>query len=98
MRPCRILLASIMQIAILPATLHARINTIVVHNANNISDSRLNLKFIPAPSSDDAATRATFSIVEGRRDDNGGDVIKLHDGKVPTRADQPSENFFFAAG
>ncbi|MBE0536682.1 MAG: DUF1080 domain-containing protein, partial [Phycisphaerae bacterium] len=40
----------------------------------------------------------TFTVVDGRRDRNGGDVDKLNDGKMPTDADQPGENFFFAAG
>jgi hypothetical protein len=36
--------------------------------------------------------------VDGRRDGNGADLDKLHDGKVPSEADQPSESFFFDAG
>jgi len=36
--------------------------------------------------------------VDSRRDRNGGNLDKLHDGKVPNNGDHPSENFFFTAG
>src|SRR6185503_12119505 len=39
-----------------------------------------------------------FTIVDGARDNNGGSLDTLHDGKVPRGEDQPSENFFFAQG
>ncbi len=55
-------------------------------------------KSVPAPASNDAATDAQFSIVDGNRDVNGGDLGVLHDGRVPKNHDQPSENFFFSAG
>jgi hypothetical protein len=95
---CRIVLVSAIQIAVLSAAAQARINTIIVHNSNEASAPGFKLKVVTPASSDDAATNATFSIVDGRRDDNGGELDKLRDGKVPTQADQPSENFFFAAG
>jgi hypothetical protein len=53
---------------------------------------------VPPPSQSDAASKAVFTLVDGTRDRNGGDLVKLNDGKLPTEADQPSENFFFAAG
>ncbi len=55
-------------------------------------------KNVPALSQTDAATKAKFTLVEGRRDANGGDLGQLHDGKLPTEEDQPAENFFFNAG
>ena len=52
---------------------------------------------VPPPSSTDAATGATFSIVDGGppRMGGAGSLNKLHDGKMPLNQDQPSENFFF---
>ena len=55
-------------------------------------------KSVPSPASNDAATDAHFSVVDGRRDANGGDLGVLHDGRVPINQDQPSGNFFFSAG
>jgi len=55
-------------------------------------------KNVPAPSKNDAATKARFTIVDGMEDNNGGTIDRLHDGRVPTEDDQPSENFFFQAG
>jgi hypothetical protein len=47
---------------------------------------------------DDTATTAQFTLVDGQRDLNGGDLAVLHDGKVPTQEDEPGANFFFRAG
>lgn len=53
---------------------------------------------VPAPATNDAATGATFTLVDGRRDGNGGELAVLHDGEVPAGDDQPDANFFLAAG
>jgi hypothetical protein len=41
---------------------------------------------------------AVFTIVDGAEDNNGGGLEKLHDGRLPTEEDEPSENFFFHSG
>ena len=53
---------------------------------------------MPPPASNDAASKAKFTLVDGRRDDAGGELTVLHDGKLPTEEDQPERNFFFAQG
>ena len=68
------------------------------HNDSEHASAAFKFKTVPAPSATDAATKARFAIVDGTRDENGGDLDKLHDGKTPTEADQPAENFFFDAG
>lgn len=98
MRVCRIVLAGILPVVMLSVAADAKINTVVVHNGDETITRGFKLKFVPAPSSEDAATKATITVVDGDRDQNGGDVEKLNDGKVPTAADEPAENFFFAAG
>ena len=55
-------------------------------------------KSVPPPANNDAATNAKFTLVDGTRDGNGGDLAVLHDGRVPTGEDQPAANFFFRAG
>jgi len=62
----------------------AEIKIIVEHNSNEDATSGFHFKNIPAPSRFDAATQAAFSIVDGEQDANGGNVEKLHDGRVPT--------------
>ena len=52
----------------------------------------------PAPSRDDLAAHAVYSLIDGQRDPNGGDLDKLSDGALPKSADDPAGNFFFAAG
>lgn len=53
---------------------------------------------LPPPSRNDAATGAKFMLVDGEADRNGGGLEVLHDGSLPTEADEPAQNFFFAAG
>jgi len=53
---------------------------------------------VPAPSMRDSGAQATFAIVDGEIDRNGGGLDALHDDKVPMDADQPGANFFFGAG
>ena len=68
------------------------------HNVGESESADFTFTNVPLPSRSDAATVAKFTIVAGDADANGGGVEALHDGKVPTEADDPSENFFFAAG
>jgi hypothetical protein len=68
------------------------------HNDNDHATAQFKFKNVPAPSKTNAASKASFTIVDGERDDNGGDLDTLHDGQLPTEEDQPSENFFFNAG
>ncbi|HSU53651.1 MAG TPA: family 16 glycoside hydrolase [Candidatus Dormibacteraeota bacterium] len=76
----------------------AEVKVTIDHNPNESASGAFKFKNVPAPSKTDAATDAKFAIVDGQQDDNGGSVDKLHDGKVPTEEDQPTENFFFDAG
>jgi hypothetical protein len=53
---------------------------------------------IPAPSQTDAGGAAKLKAIAGRRDGNGGELRALTDGKLPSDADEPGSNYFFAAG
>jgi len=77
---------------------HAEVKTVADHNRNEYATPDFKFRKVPSPSKSDAATKAKFTIVDGRRDRNGGNVDKLGDGKIPLEDDQPSENFFFNAG
>src|SRR6266702_170900 len=74
------------------------IKIVADHNPNESASPAFKFKNVPTPSKNDAATNARFTILDGERDDNGGDLDKLHDGKLPTEEDEPAENFFFNAG
>src|SRR6266436_9471640 len=77
---------------------NAEIKTVTEHVSNEAATQAFKFKTIPSPAKTNAASNAKFSIVDGERDENGGDLEKLHDGKLPTEEDQPLENFFFNAG
>jgi len=50
---------------------------------------------VPRPARNDAAAGATFRVVSGRADPNGGGVSVLNDGRLPANEDQPARNLFF---
>jgi hypothetical protein len=73
----------------------AEVKAVVERNQGDQATPAFKFKNVPAPSTSDAAQKAKFEIVDGEKDDNGGDLDKLHDGALPTEEDQPAENFFF---
>lgn len=52
---------------------------------------------VPSPSRTDAGNGAKFTLLDGRRDANGGELSRLSDGRTPRGEDEPRANFFFAA-
>src|SRR5687767_10699626 len=93
---CRLVAA----LAITWTTMRPAAGEVVVAIDHNGADATAEFKFekTPPPSQRDAGNKATFTIVTGRRDGNGGDASSLNDGLLPQDADDPSANFFFAAG
>jgi Peptidase of plants and bacteria len=73
----------------------SEVKTIVEHNDNEQAAPGFKFKNVPRPARRDAARHANISIIDGERDPAGGDLSKLNDGRVPTDADEPGENFFF---
>lgn len=69
-----------------------------VQAAHSATASDFRLDPVPPPAVNDAAEKAVFTLVDGTRDRNGAGLEALHDGRVPTDADQPAANFFLAQG
>lgn len=61
---------------------------------NSPTDKQFTLPPIPAPATNDAATGAEFTLVDGDRDRAGADLAALHDGRLPSSEDEPAANFF----
>lgn len=72
----------------------------VVSRHVSSSDASPAFKFdgVAAPAKNDAATRGTFSVIEGAVDPNSGGLRCLTDGRLPAEEDAPGQNFFFRAG
>jgi hypothetical protein len=70
----------------------------IVTEISETGGNGITFEKLPSAATDDAATNATFSLVDGTRDPNGGDLAVLHDGRLPQTLDQPAANFFFRAG
>jgi hypothetical protein len=82
----------------LALTAHAQIRVTVDRNTGPAATKEFKFKNVPAPAKDDAAARATVTLLVGERDPAGGDVSVLTDGLLPTKADEPKSNFYFASG
>ncbi|WP_052574134.1 basic secretory protein-like protein [Haloferula sp. BvORR071] len=77
------------------STLHAAANVTKGHGQ---ADAEFKLDTIAPPATNDAATKATFTLVDGEKDRGSAELSVLNDGKVPTGDDQPRANFFFTQG
>ena len=80
------------------AALRAEVKIVAECNGGDSATAAFQFAHVPSPSRRDAASGARFAMVEGRRDRNGGALDVLGDGRLPSEADEPSANFFFAAG
>jgi hypothetical protein len=69
--------------------------TVITERNTDSATARFQFKQVPVPSRGDAATLAKFTLVDGTRDANGGNLAQLHDGRLPAQGDQPAQNFFF---
>ncbi|MEI7912614.1 MAG: basic secretory protein-like protein [Verrucomicrobiota bacterium] len=68
----------------------------VVTQGHGGPDAAFSLAPVPPPAINDAAAKATFSLVDGSRDGSSGELAVLADGKLPATEDSPAANFFFA--
>lgn len=71
---------------------------IKVASGHSAVDAGFAFQNVPAPVTNDAATAAKFTVVDGTGDPNGGQLAVLHDGQMPSDQDEPAANFFFRAG
>lgn len=75
-----------------------------VHGAAKVAgghepaDAGFKLGAILPPATNDAAARATLTLVDGTKDNGSAELAVLVDGKVPAGDDEPRSNFFFAQG
>jgi len=75
----------------------AEVKVLFEHNTDSATPA-FKFRNVPSPAKRSAATSATFSVVDGQRDQNGAGVSALNDGKLPSESDDPASNFFFNAG
>ncbi len=77
---------------------HSEVQITSDHLDNQHAAAGFKLPRVPAPRRGDAGAKATFTLLDGQRDGFGGDLAQLHDGILPSTADQPAANFFFRQG
>ena len=94
----RLLLLLLLLILMPPLLSHAEITITTALNGPDKATPAFKFKNVPSPATNDAATKATFTIIDGARNPAGGDLAKLHDGKMPAADDQRPENFSFKDG
>src|SRR2546427_609627 len=79
-------------------TAHAQIRVTVERNTGVAATKEFKFKKVPSPAKDDAAAKATVTLLVGDCDPAGGDLNVLTDGLLPAKADEPKSNFYFASG
>ena len=88
-----LVLALAMTLDSLPSIVHVMID----HNVGTEATPQFQFQHVPSPVKDDAGAHAKLAVVVGDPE-GGADLTALTDGALPTAEDQPSANFFFAAG
>lgn len=53
---------------------------------------------LPMPAVNDLGAKAVWKVAGGKADGNSAAITVLFDGQLPSTNDQPTQNFFFAAG
>ncbi len=53
---------------------------------------------LPRPATNDLGAKAVWKVAGGKADSNSAALTVLFDGQLPSTNDQPTHNFFFAAG
>ena len=75
-----------------------KIEIAIDHNNTDAATAGFRFKSVAPPEQGDAAATAEFSVADGTADPNGGGLAALGNDRLPSEEDQPSGNFFFAAG
>ena len=91
-------LAGVCLLLLAASAARAEVQVIVDRNDGASASPAFKFKNVPSPLTNDAAAKATFTIVDGENDGNGGNIRRLNDGRLPEEDDQPGQNFFFAQG
>lgn len=74
----------------------AEVKVAVDRNDGDKATPDFKFDHVPSPAKNNVASKAKFTIVDGTRDENGGDVDVLNDGQLPANSDDPQSNFFFS--
>lgn len=85
-------------LTVLTLTADAQIRVTVDRNTGPAATKEFKFKNVPPPAKDDAAAKATVTLLVGEGDPAGGDVSVLTDGLLPIKADDLKSNFHLASG
>ena len=91
-----IALLLVFQLVSLAPFLDARVE--VEHNPNRSDNPSFKFNRIPSPRKDDAAAKATLTLIDGPIDGGSGELTALVDGLLPANEDDPGANVYFRAG
>jgi hypothetical protein len=85
-------------ICFVPAFAVAEVKVVVDGNVGARATPQFKFEHIPSPARNDAGAGAKLALVVGDSDGSSSPLSVLTDGNLPSSEDQPSANFFFAAG
>ena len=92
------LLVAFAYLAILAGSAEAQTQVTIDHNDSKTANAEFKFARVPAPARNDAAAKATLSLVDAEVDGNSTDINALIDGVLPDSEDQPRRNFFLNSG
>ena len=89
---------AIAALMVFSAAADAQIRVTVDRNTGVAATKEFKFKTVPSPAKDDAAAKASVTLLVGESDPSGGDLAVLTDGLLPSKAEEPKPNFYFASG
>ncbi len=72
-----------------------KVEVVVDRNVGEAETPQFKFKSVPSPVRDDAAAKATVTLIAGALDGNSAALAALTDGELPSNDDQPAKNVFF---
>jgi hypothetical protein len=89
---------SVVFLSAISSVTYAQVKVTVERNTGSSATPAFKFRHVPSPSKNNAVSKAKISVIAGEQDGSSGNIRALNDGLLPTEEDQPSSNFFFAAG
>ena len=90
--------AAFSAILLVSAICRAEMRVVVDRNPDAKATADFQFTQVATPVADNAAASASYTIISGRPDPNGGGPDVLKDGRLPDGSDAPGDSFFFSQG
>jgi hypothetical protein len=94
----RVKIVTVATLLLFPVVAQADVAMVIDHNVGEAATAQFKFKNVQSPARDDAAAKATLTLIAGTLDGSSAGISALTDGALPANQDQPVRNVFFKAG